>query len=373
MTVHLDISQLALDPRRSGIQRAERELIRHWPGPAPLQPCRYDPGARTMVDLPRSVLSLLCEDARPGGVEAELRRLEPHLRPRGLSSPRLLLNAELFLDPARALYYRDLPPGCRPFWLVYDFLPWLHPDWFAPGSAARLMPYLQALRHIPDVAYISARTRDDHRDRILRRAVDEAGGGDGPVIPMGADGLGLERQAFDPGRRTFVMLGTIEPRKNAAAVMRAFQALWGEGVAAELVMIGTVAPDAAEECALLAELGGAPRFRLMQHASDAEVRAALRTARAMVFPSEGEGFGIPPMEALHAGVPVIVSSGLPALAGQPAAGQIRLDTVEPGSVAAAVRTMLDDAEAARLWTEAAGLHVPGWADFANATARWVQG
>ena len=367
MTIHLDISQLALDPRRSGIQRAERELIRHWPGPEPLQPCRYDPAAHALVDLDRSVLKVLCEDAPPGGMAVEVRRLEPHLRPLGISSPTRLLNAELFLDPGRARYYRALPPGCRPYWLVYDFLPWLHPDWFTPGSAMRLMPYLQALRHIPDVAYISARTRDDHRDRILR------GPCDGPVIPMGADGLKLERQTFDPAHHTFVMLGTIEPRKNAASVMRAFQALWRDGVAADLVMIGTVATDAADELALLAKLAGAPRFHLMRHASDADVREALRTARAMMFPSEGEGFGIPPMEALHAGIPVIVASGLPALAGQDAAGQVRLNVVNPDTIAAAVRTVLDDTQAALLWTAAASLRLPGWAAFAHDTASWVQG
>ena len=40
--VFLDLSQLVHDPARTGIQRAERELIRHWPGPAPLVPCWFD-------------------------------------------------------------------------------------------------------------------------------------------------------------------------------------------------------------------------------------------------------------------------------------------------------------------------------------------
>ena len=48
VTVHLDISQLLLDPRRSGIQRAERELIRHWPGPAPLVPAGSTPRSGEM-------------------------------------------------------------------------------------------------------------------------------------------------------------------------------------------------------------------------------------------------------------------------------------------------------------------------------------
>ena len=138
-------------------------------------------------------------------------------------------------------------------------------------------------------------------------------------------------------------------------------------------MIGVVAGDAAEEHALLARVAGHPRFKLLCNLPDAGVRDALRTARAMVFPSEGEGFGIPPMEALHAGIPVVVSAGLPALADQAALGQVRLETVTADGIAQAVRLLLDEAEAARLWAEAARLVVPGWADFARDTARWVQG
>ena len=364
--IHLDVSQLVLDPRRSGIQRAERELIRHWPGPARLKPCRFDPSTGLLHDLPDSVLRILCEDASPGGVDADRLRLERHIRPGAPSKPARLLSAELFLDPRRAAYYVDAAEPARHYWLVYDFLPWLKPDWFGPGSSARLMPYLRALRSVPNLAFISARTRDDFSARIARRAFD------GPVIPMGGDGLKLERQSFGPSRRRFVMLGTIEPRKNAAPAMQAFQSLWRDGIDAELVMIGATSPDATAELALLARLQAEPRFKHMRNMPDAAIRETMRAARAMLFPSEGEGFGIPPMEALHAGIPVIVADSLPALAGQPSLGQIRLASVTSDSIETAVRTMLDDDHARRLWHEAAALDVPTWADYAASVARWVQ-
>ncbi len=378
MTVHLDISQLVLDPRRSGIQRAERELIRHWPGPSPLAPCRFDAASGEMVALPAEVLTILCADAPPGGTPAELARLQPLLGSATVVQPGRLLNAELFSDPARAAFYRQGGPqggqeggrqgrpSCRSFWLIYDFLPWLHPDWFSIGSAARLMPYLHAMRQVPDLAFISERTRSDFVHRVGRRAAD------GPVIPMGADGLGLERQRFDAASRNFVMLGTIEPRKNAAPAMQAFRALWREGVDATLTMIGTASPDATVELDLLRSLAGETRFRHLGQVPDETVRQALRGARAMLFPSEGEGFGIPPMEALHAGIPVIVSEGLPALAGQPRSGQIRLDPVTSDAIAGAVRTLLDDDRCRGLWDEAAETTTMGWADFASGVARWVQ-
>jgi glycosyltransferase involved in cell wall biosynthesis len=366
MTIHLDISQLVQDPRRSGIQRAERELIRHWPGPAPLVPCHFDPATNTMQQLSAAVFDILCADAPAGGVEQEAAQLAPLLRPGRPIVPDRLLNAELFSDPGRAQFYRSRPAQCRAYWLVYDFLPWLHPDWFSVGSAARLMPYLEALRGIPDVAFISAQVRDDFRDRIVRRPFD------GPVIPMGADGLGMERQSFEPSRRSFVMLGTIEPRKNALPAMQAFKRLWAEGSDARLVMIGTVAGDAPAEIDMLASLKGHPQFQHLGSASDTMVRDALRTARALVFPSEGEGYGIPPMEALHAGIPVIISKCLPAIAGQPGFGQVRLDGVTADHLMGAVRDLLDDTKGRALWQEAAQMPAFTWSDFARLAAEWVQ-
>ena len=107
MIVHLDISQLVLDPRRSGIQRAERELIRHWPGPATLTPCRFMPETGQLHELPSRVLGLLCEDAPDGGLDAELARLARHIKPGRIARPTRLLSAELFMDPLRAAYYRS--------------------------------------------------------------------------------------------------------------------------------------------------------------------------------------------------------------------------------------------------------------------------
>ena len=92
----------------------------------------------------------------------------------------------------------------------------------------------------------------------------------------------------------------------------------------------------------------------------------------MLFPSEGEGFGIPPMEALHAGIPVIVSAGLPALAGQPGLGQIRLEPVTSGTIAEAVRMLLDDARCRAACGTKRRHADAGLGGFRAGVARWVQ-
>ena len=155
--------------------------------------------------------------------------------------------------------------------------------------------------------------------------------------------------------------------------MEAFKHLWDTGVDADLVMIGTTSPDAPIENALLASLEGHPRFRHVGHLNDEGVRDCLRGARALLFPSTGEGYGIPPMEALHAGIPVVVSKHLPALEGQPTLGQIRLETITAQAITDSVLTLLDDEKATRLWRDAAVMPVQGWAEFGRQIGAWVQG
>jgi glycosyltransferase involved in cell wall biosynthesis len=363
MTVFLDLTQIIADPAHSGIQRAERELIRHWPGPAPLVPCRLDPAHGEFRQLPESLLPALLADLP----------LAPHLCAHLRSGPPLpkgarLLCAELFTDPGRANAYLALRDA-EVAWLVYDFLPWLHPDWFGPGGPRGLMPYLRALRAVPRVGFISEQTRADY-ERVMRREAPK--GIHGPVVPLGGDGLRLERQRFSPERRGFVFLGTLEPRKNGALVLRAFERLWQDGGDAHLTVIGKSHAHGVDEQATLARLEHEPRLRVLGRAPDSAVRAALREARALVFPSEGEGYGIPPLEALHAGIPAVIAASLPAAHGLPALGQIRLDPVSEDTLLAAVRRLLDDTEAERLWDEAAALRVPTWRTFAEAVAAWVQ-
>lgn len=368
MKIYLDLSQFVREPRLTGIQRAERSLIRHWPGPIPLSPCAYDPATHTLRSLPTELLSAIVQEAKYGGLASETRRLASYFtlgNPIALSGARILC-AELFSDAGRAAYYEDRQQNpAEAFWLVYDFLPWLRPDWFSIGAPRYMMPYLQALRSIPHVAFISQQVREDYLNRVIRLP------GAGPVIPMGADGLGLERQSFVPSRRQIVMLGTIEARKNTLAALKAFQNLWAEDVSIGLTLIGEISAHASEERAFIQSLAGQPLLRYLADLPDEGVRDALRTARAMLFPSEGEGYGIPPMEGLQAGIPAIVAASLPALNGLPAFGQIRLETVNPDTITAALRHLMTDNAAAFLWAGAAQLSLPTWSGFAQQVASWL--
>lgn len=374
--VLIDLSELLEHPLRTGIQRVERELIRHWPGPAALVPCRFDAASARLVRLPERTLPALLAAGTGSGadaLEAERARLAAA---RAEATPlagdiggKAVFNPELFYDRQRAEFYRRLCRGGarRVSWLVYDFLPWLAPQFFAGRPALQGMDFIRALREVPRVGFISEETRGFYRGAVMRDAAR-----DGPVFALGGDGLGLAREKFDPARRSFIALGTIEPRKNVAAILEAFQALWAAGVAAPLVLIGRMIEASARERALLAALAGAPLLTFIEQADEAGLRAAFSRARALVTASQAEGFGLPPFEALAAGIPVIAPRDMPSIRLLPPLGQVRLAAADAPAIAGAVRMLLDDGAAARIWEEAARLAIPTWKDFARGLADWLQ-
>lgn len=366
--IHLDVTELLQNPVYTGIQRIERELIANWPGPAALVPLYFDARTDQFFELEQAtfrrvlvenpLLNHAATSELPGpGHRVDARRLT-------------ILNPELFVCRNRAQAYIDLARSGdgQIFWLVMDFLPHLNPNYFSRGAANSCMHYLRALREIPHLGFISEQTRDEFTRRIARRPDD------GPVFMLGGDGLGLERQSFAPEKTAFLVVGTIEPRKRLADVLEAFESLWKGGNPAELHIVGLLQDSAERKKELLARLSTQAEMHYHGHASGTLLRDILRKTRATIFVSDAEGFGLPPYESLHAGIPVICgSSGVPSLGSIPSNGQIRLAATSPASIATAVASLMDDAVAERLWQEARALPIPSWKRFAHQLSCWVQG
>ncbi|MFT8245295.1 glycosyltransferase [Roseomonas sp. BN140053] len=378
--IAIDITETVADPIRTGIQRVVRELLRHWPAAIPAIPCRYDLATDALVELPREAVEILCETA-PELREAPVEALRSRLATAIAQAPTaripdgvMVFNPELFGGRDHSLHYnRRLeadPQGSR--FLAYDFIPWLRPDLMPFGRAQAIagMWYLRALAAAERVSFISTATRDDFAGRIRRQPDFQ-----GPVLPLGADGLGVRPRPFDRGRRTLLCIGSIDGRKRQEQVVDAFRALRAEGAAdgAELVLVGRAVDQGGALAKGIEAAAAAPDsgIRWVRHATDQEVAALLAQARATVYASENEGFGLPPVESLFAGVPVVVGSHLPSTRDLPPLGQVRLPEVTGATLAAAMRRVLDDAEAEALWRDAADLSLPTWRDFAAAAADWA--
>ena len=102
-----------------------------------------------------------------------------------------------------------------------------------------------------------------------------------------------------------LMLGTLEPRKNLPLALDALRVLRRRGVDLRLVLAGGKS-NLLDVPALLRKRGlGQPEVTRTGYIDDARVAALLAGARVLVFPSLYEGFGMPLLEAMEAGVPVV--------------------------------------------------------------------
>ena len=104
------------------------------------------------------------------------------------------------------------------------------------------------------------------------------------------------------------MVGSIEPRKNHAYVLDAFDLFWQQGGIASLVIVGRhgwKSDSLLERIAQHEQLGR--QLFLLRDATDAELDHCYRNASALVIASIIEGFGLPIVEAFQRGLPVLCS------------------------------------------------------------------
>ncbi|MGD9540555.1 glycosyltransferase family 4 protein [Methylocystis sp.] len=116
-------------------------------------------------------------------------------------------------------------------------------------------------------------------------------------------------RAISEARRPFFLsVGTLAPNKGQALCLAAFEKLWAAGVDATLAIVGRPGWNTT---ALARSLREHPehgrRLFWLSDASDAELQSLYRSARAVICASYAEGFGLPLIEAAHAGAPVIAS------------------------------------------------------------------
>ncbi|MFY0736511.1 glycosyltransferase [Aurantimonas sp. NFXS3] len=371
--VIFDCTELYQNPVRTGIQRVVREMLRNWPEDGPrLHVVRYDKD-RSLIRLSEWAVRVLA-DQEPGG-DSLPRDAIVALLSAGDQSPSEQLPdeavyfiPEVFYDPMRCRYYERLMQdyGKTVAMLGYDFIAYLEPHLFNLRTCIGQMEYLRLIARATHVAHISEATRRDYERRILRFTSPSKG----PVLPLGADGLVMERQAWRPDRRNFVALGSIDQRKNQQLIFEAFRQLWSDGHNARLTLIGRA--FAAADIAWLEEAQAYEQFCWLDEASDADIRRELVNARCTIYVSEAEGYGLPPVESLAVGIPVITTAAMPSLEGIVKCGQIRLDRVSAATIAGAVESVLTEEIATRLWANLRTLELSSWAGLGSQTALWLE-
>ncbi len=263
---------------------------------------------------------------------------------------RLELQPEVLL--MQADYYADLRSlGVKVFFGVHDLLPIWKPQYFPEGTEENHRLWLGRLARADGVVCVSRSVADEvaqwltvegpRRLRPLKigwfhLGADLADSKPTQGVPANAPQL-LAALAAAP---SFLMVGTIEPRKGHVQTLAAFEQLWKAGVNVNLVVVGR--PGWHME-GFAFRLKGHPEMGRRLHwpddVSDEYLDQLYAAATCLLAPSEGEGFGLPLIEAARHQVPILARD-LPVfreVAGQHA---FYFSGLEPSSLAAAVQLWL---------------------------------
>lgn len=149
------------------------------------------------------------------------------------------------------------------------------------------------------------------------------------------------RDKYDLPRRYILHVGTIEPRKNLSRLVEALGALPQAHSDVVLALAGAKGWGDVGIERLVERLGLAGRVRLVGYVPEDELAGLYSGAQALVYPSLYEGFGLPPLEAMQCGCPVVTSntSSLPEVVGD--AGLL-VDPTSVHGLAEAIERILED-------------------------------
>lgn len=162
----------------------------------------------------------------------------------------------------------------------------------------------------------------------------------------------LGREPNLPPGGCILFIGTLEPRKNLGVLLDAYERLLAlDPSAPDLVFAGRAAADAEPWLQRLRRFPLAGRARHIGYIRDSEREGWYSRARALVLPSLDEGFGLPLLEAMAAGVPAVVSNqgALPEVAGGAA---VLVDPTDAAAWTHALQQVLQDDARARTHAEA---------------------
>ncbi|MFC3488008.1 glycosyltransferase family 4 protein [Amycolatopsis roodepoortensis] len=229
------------------------------------------------------------------------------------------------LAPAR------VPKGRTLSVAVHDTVPWTHPETLTPRGVSWHKAVIARAASRATALTVPTQAIADELTALVPVSVPLR------VIPHGVRPPAAFTEVALP-ERYVLAIGTIEPRKGIDVLIDA-----AGRIGVPLVLAGQPGWGGIDPVALAREHGA--DVRVLGKVSDAELAFALRGASVLAMPSRAEGFGLPLIEAMAAGVPV-VHSDVPALVEVAGGAGVTVPIGEAQTLAHALRDVLDHPERA---------------------------
>ena len=230
---------------------------------------------------------------------------------------------------------------------VHDIGPLIHPEFFRKSSFYFLQKNLvSAIKKVSAFICVSQSTEDTLREYVQEKySVDLSDRtyvtyeGISPQFSTQSESLKLDfDDQFDYLHQPFILaVGKISPRKNLEVVIKALKKL-NSSIPHHLVTVGGDGWDFQNTKSLAESLGLSDRVHFRGFVSDITLNALYKKATLFIYPSLFEGFGLPVLEAMASGCPVITSniSSLPEVSGEAA---LLIDPQDVDEVASAIEAI----------------------------------
>ncbi len=319
----IDISELVKHDAKSGIQRVVRNILREMlenPVPGYMIKPVYADNETLGYFYAKKFLTTFTDKSEKSSQQT----IEDE--PIDLASGDIFLGLDMSPEIQRFqaetyIKYRTL--GIEVYFVVYDLLTTVHPEWFVLDEdiqkevVENFSKWLDVVTDADGTLSISQNTADDLTQWLIRRDKKVRNDFKNSVFHMGADIESerdetiLTREERDilillESNPSFIMVGTIEPRKGQDQTLLAFERLWKEGKEINLVIVGKEGWHVEE---LIKKIEEHPllhqKLFWMDSIGDHYLDELYSVSHCLIAPSKGEGFGLPLIEAAQHRLPII--------------------------------------------------------------------
>jgi glycosyltransferase involved in cell wall biosynthesis len=207
--------------------------------------------------------------------------------------------------------------GALLYVVAYDLLPATHPQWFPVMEHPIFINWLKTIAEFDGIISISEATSSELKDwlrqnprlreqplkfNVIHIGSDISHSNPSKGLPMGYEKI-LGKLTSEI---TFLMVGTIEPRKGHVQVVDAFELLWAAGHPCQLVIVGKPGWNVAQLIERInSHTENGSRLFWFEVCSDELLERLYKSCSCLLAASEAEGFGLPIIEASHYGLPIL--------------------------------------------------------------------